>query len=88
MPGAGMTSYARPAATFGAESGGRPTTLKTGLLSAAEPRGPVTAGMGGSAMPVMPGQPVSANSKGGSDRDGVAHSRVVFGAAEAPQRSG
>ena len=43
-PGAGLTSYARPATGFAQESPGRPTTVKAGLLDAAELRGPTTLG--------------------------------------------
>lgn len=43
-PGAGLTSYARPASGLAPESPGRPTTVKAGLLDAADLRGPTTLG--------------------------------------------
>ena len=53
LPGAGLTSYTRPTSSFAPENSGRPTSLKTGLLSATELRGPTASGMGGG-MPVSP----------------------------------
>ncbi len=44
-PGAGLTSFTRPASTFEPEIAGRPTGLKpSGLLNAADFRGPTTGG--------------------------------------------
>lgn len=76
-PGAGLTSYTRPASTFASENSGRPAALKTGLLSTAEFRGPTTTGMGG----VLPVSPAYAGppGKGPADKDGVTHARVIVG---------
>ncbi len=40
FPGAGLTSYTRPTSSFEPETGGRPTSLRAGVLNAAEVRGP------------------------------------------------
>jgi len=76
-PGAGLTSYTRPASTFASENSGRPAALKTGLLSTAEFRGPTTTGIGG----VLPVSPAYAGppGKGPADKDGVTHARVIVG---------
>lgn len=77
-PSAGLTSYARPSSAFGTENSGRPAALKTGLLSTAEFRGPITTGMGG-ALPVPPGYPASpVTGRSTADRD-TTHARVVVG---------
>jgi len=67
-PGAGLTSYARPASAFGPENSGRPATLKAGLLGAAELSGPTTLGPG-----VMPAGHAPAGMLGrGKPEDGKA----------------
>ncbi|WP_328362581.1 PPE family protein [Mycobacterium sp. NBC_00419] len=77
FPGAGLTSYTRPTSSFAPESAGRPTSLKTGLLSAAELRGPT--GMGGSAMPMSPAHAgMLAHGKGEDSKDDVSHARIVL----------
>lgn len=79
-PGAGLTSFTRPASTFAPETGGRPTGLRPGgLLSAAEMRGPTTtAPMGGAAMPMSPAAAGMLGREGaGADKDKVAHARIV-----------
>ena len=76
-PGAGLTSYTRPASTFTSENSGRPAALKTGLLSTAEFRGPTTTGVGG-ALPVSPAY-AGAPGKGPANKDGVTHARVIIG---------
>ena len=73
----GLTNYTRPPASFPPENGGRPTGLKTGLLSATDARGVGPTGLGGSAVPMAPATP-SGQAKGAPDKDGVAHARVAF----------
>lgn len=78
FPGAGLTSYTRPTSSFAPENSGRPTSLKTGLLSATEVRGPTASGMGGGAMPVSPAHAgMLAHGKGENGKDEVAHARIV-----------
>jgi hypothetical protein len=85
MPGAGLTSYTRPTSSFAPENSGRPTSLKTGLLSAAEVRGPTAAPMGGGAMPMSPaGAGMLGQGKGENSKDDVAHARIVM--EPVPQR--
>jgi len=81
-PGAGLTSFTRPASTFEPD-GGRPTGLRpSGVLNAADLRGPTTTGTGGGAMPMSPASAgmLGRGESGGSDRsakDGVTHARIV-----------
>jgi hypothetical protein len=86
MPGAGLTSYTRPTSSFAPENSGRPTSLKTGLLSAAEVRGPTASPMGGGgAMPMSPANAgMLAHGKGENSKDDVAHARIVM--EPVPQR--
>jgi hypothetical protein len=42
FPGAGLTSYTRPASTFEPETGGLPTGLRTGVSNVAEIHSPTT----------------------------------------------
>lgn len=85
LPGAGLTSYTRPSSSFAPENSGRPTSLKTGLLSAAEVRGPTAAPMGGGGMPMSPAHAgMLGQGKGENSKDEVAHARIVV--AEGPQR--
>ncbi|WP_445167654.1 PPE domain-containing protein [Mycolicibacterium sp. Dal123E01] len=85
VPGAGMTSYTRPTSSFAPESAGRPTSLKSGLLSAAEVRSPTASPMGGGAMPMSPAHAgMLANGKGENSKDDVAHARIVM--EQDPQR--
>jgi hypothetical protein len=78
---AGLTSFTRPTSTFEPEMvGGRATGLKPGgVLNAAELRGPATSGgMGGSPMPMSPATAGMLGREGaGSDKDRVAHARIV-----------
>jgi hypothetical protein len=84
MPGAGLTSYTRPTSSFAPENSGRPTSLKTGLLSAAEVR-PTAAPMGGGAMPMSPASAgMLGHGKGENSKDDVAHARIVM--EPVPQR--
>ena len=78
-PGAGLTSFTRPASTFEPETGGRATGLRpSGVLSAADLRGPTTAGMGGSGMPMSPASAgMLGRESGGSDKGKVTHARIV-----------
>ena len=80
-PGAGLTSFTRPASTFEPD-GGRPTGLRpSGVLNAADLRGPTTTGTGGGAMPVSPASAgMLGRENGGSDKSGkdsVTHARIV-----------
>lgn len=79
-PGAGLTSFTRPASTFGPGTGGRPMGLAPGaLLNAAEVRGPTTgAGSGAGAMPVSPAAAGMLGREGvDAGKDKVAHARIV-----------
>jgi hypothetical protein len=78
-PGAGLTSFTRPASTFEPETAGRPTGLKPGgLLNAADLRGPTTGATGGGAMPMSPATAgMLGRENGGSDKDKVTHARIV-----------
>jgi hypothetical protein len=79
-PGAGLTNYTRPTSSFAPENAGRPTSLKTGLLSATETRGPTMSGGGGSAMPMSPAHAgMLGNGKGENEKDNVTHARIVVG---------
>jgi PPE-repeat protein len=53
FPGAGLTSYTRPTSSFEAQAGGRPTSLRAGVLNAAEVRGPMAL-TGGAPGPMTP----------------------------------
>jgi hypothetical protein len=79
-PGAGLTSFTRPASTFEPD-GGRPTGLRpSGVLNAADLRGPTTAATGGGAMPMSPATAgMLGRENGGSDKDKVTHRRIVVG---------
>ena len=89
-PGSGLTSYIRPSGSFAAEHPGRPTGLKTGLLSAAEYRGPTTTALGSSALPVAPGYGGGHGAmKPASDRSGTTRARIVLSTDQpAETRSG
>jgi PPE-repeat protein len=77
-PGAGLTSFTRPASTFEPD-GGRPTGLRpSGVLSAADLRGPTTGATGGGAMPMSPASAgMLGRENGGSDKDKARHARIV-----------
>jgi PPE-repeat protein len=77
-PGAGLSSFTRPASTFEPD-GGRPTGLRpSGVLNAADLRGPTTAGPGGSAMPMSPASAgMLGREHGDSDKDKARHVRIV-----------
>src|ERR1700761_3571009 len=77
-PGAGLTSFTRPASTFEPD-GGRPTGLRpSGVLNAADLRGPTTAATGGGAMPMSPATAgMLGREHGGSDKDKGTHARIV-----------
>ena len=78
-PGAGLTSFTRPASTFEPD-GGRPTGLRpSGVLNAADLRGPTTTGTGGGAMPISPASAgmLGRGESGGADKDRVTHARIV-----------
>jgi hypothetical protein len=77
--GAGLTSYTRPTSSFEPETGGRPTSLRAGVLNAAEVRGPTAStGMGGTPMP-MSQAGMLARGSGQSGKDDVTRARVVVG---------
>lgn len=77
--GAGLTSFSRPAGSFGTDNAGRPSGLKAGPLSAADlrPAGAIS----GSPLPVGPGQ--QALAKGVNDREEISYARVITPAAAA-----
>ncbi|GAB3009386.1 PPE domain-containing protein [Mycobacterium bourgelatii] len=76
LPGAGLTSYTRPTSSF--EPGGRPTSLRAGVLNAAELRGPtVSTGLGGAPMPMTPAGMLARGNGTESDKDAVTRARVV-----------
>ncbi|HWT50187.1 MAG TPA: hypothetical protein VN255_17005 [Mycobacterium sp.] len=78
FPGAGLTSYTRPTSSFEPEAGGRPTSLRAGVLNAAEVRGPtVSTGMGGTPMPMSPAGMLARAGGGESDKDAVRSARIV-----------
>ncbi len=75
VPGAGLTSYTRPNSSFAPENSGRPTSLKSGLLSAAELRGPTTTA--GGAVPISPAPTgMLGTSKDESGKDNVLRARI------------
>ncbi|MCV7199027.1 PPE domain-containing protein [Mycobacterium angelicum] len=77
FPGAGLTSYTRPTSSF--EPGGRPTSLRAGVLNAAEVRGPTaSAGMGGSPMPMSPAGMLGRGNGAAADKEPVTRARVVI----------
>jgi len=83
VPGAGLTSFTRPTGSFEPENSGRPISLKTGLLSASELRGPTTTA--GGAMPISPAQAgMLGHGKGENSKDDVQHARIVLAAGTAP----
>ena len=79
FPGAGLTSYTRPASTFAPETGGRPTGLRAGVFAnAAEKRSPTTsAGMGSTTMPMAPAGMAARGSGDNSEKEVVTHARIV-----------
>ena len=81
LPGAALTSYTRPTSSFEPETGGRPTSLRAGVLNAAEVRGPTAStGMGGAAMPMSPAGMLARGAGGESDKEAaVTRARVVVG---------
>jgi PPE family len=80
FPGAGLTSYTRPTSSFEPETGGKPSSLRAGVLNAAEVRGPTAStGMGGSAMPMSPAGMLARGNGSESDEDAVTRARVVVG---------
>jgi PPE-repeat protein len=82
FPGAGLTSYTRPTSSFEPEAGGRPTSLRAGVLSASElrpPTSPTSTGMGGSAMPMSPAGMLGHGKEGQAADKDVTRARVVVG---------
>ncbi|MEB3980833.1 PPE domain-containing protein [Mycobacterium sp. 663a-19] len=80
FPGAALTSYTRPTSSFEPEAGGRPTSLRAGVLNAADVRGPTTStGMGGTPMPMSPAGMLARGTGPESDKDAVTRARVVVG---------
>jgi hypothetical protein len=79
--GAALTSYTRPTSSFEPEAGGKAAPLRSGMLNAAEVRGPTAAtGMGGSPMPMSPAGMLGHGKEGGADDKDVTRARVVVGA--------
>jgi hypothetical protein len=74
FPGAGLTSYTRPTSSFEPEAGGKPASLRAGVLNAAEVRGP-TASTGGAPLP-MTGMLARGGEGKDADKD-VPRARVV-----------
>jgi len=80
FPGAALTSYTRPTSSFEPETGGRPTSLRAGVLNAADVRGPTAStGMGGAPMPMSPAGMLARGTGAESDKDTVTRARVVIG---------
>ena len=80
FPGAGLTSYTRPTSSFEPEAGGKPGSLRAGVLNAAEVRGPTAStALGGSPMPMSPAGMLARGSGSESDKDAVTRARVVVG---------
>ncbi len=81
IPGPGLTNYTRPNSSFGPEHSGRPMSLKPGLLSSSELRGPVTSAPwppAGGPIPVAPAQAgMPSQSKADTAKDDVARARIV-----------
>ncbi|MEZ0354377.1 PPE domain-containing protein [Mycobacterium sp. pR1184] len=89
FPGAGLTSYTRPTSSFEPEAGGRPTSLRAGVLNASElrpPTSPTSSGMGGSPMPMSPAGMLGHGKEGQADKD-VTRARVVVGGGEPPDET-
>lgn len=80
VSGAGLTTYTRPTSSFAPDNSGRPAGLKSGLLSAAELRGPTTTA-GGGALPVSPAQAgMLGPGKGDRAKEQVQQARIVLAA--------
>ncbi len=89
VPGAGLTNYTKPPSAFGSENSGRPTGLKSGLLSTADTKGLAGGGVGGGAVPISPGHGgAHGQLKGETDREGVMHARIVTAAGERTDEPG
>jgi hypothetical protein len=78
-PGAGLTSFTRPASMFSPETAGRPTGLRpSGVLNAADLRGPITTSTGGGAIPMSPATAgMLGRENGSAGKDKVPHARIV-----------
>ncbi|RUP07096.1 MAG: PPE domain-containing protein [Mycobacterium sp.] len=76
FPGAGLTSYTRPTSSFEPETGGKPTSLRAGVLNAAEVRGP-TVSTGGAPLPMTPAGMLARGGEGRDDGKDVPRARVV-----------
>jgi hypothetical protein len=80
FPATALTSYTRPTSSFEPETGGRPTSLRAGVLNAADVRGPTAStGMGGTPMPMSPAGMLARGTGGESDKVAVTRARVVIG---------
>lgn len=86
FPGAGLTSYTRPTSSFEPETGGRPTSLRAGVLNAAEVRSPtMSTAMGGPPLPLSQAG-MLARTNADAEKDAVTRARVVVaGDPEGPQ---
>lgn len=76
FPGPGLTSYTRPTSSFEPETGGKPTSLRAGVLNAAEVRGP-TVSAGGAALPMTPAGMLARGGDQSDKEEEVARARVV-----------
>lgn len=85
VAGTGLTSYTRPTSSFAPDTGGRPVSLKAGLLSAADLRGPTTTG--GGPVPVSPPRAGSQSKDSVADGDASRARIVVAGHSTAEHRS-
>ena len=74
FPGAGLTSYTRPTSSFEAQAGGRPASLRAGVLNAAEVRSPMVS-TGGAPVPMAPAGMLARGND--AEREDVARVRVV-----------
>ncbi|UQX11068.1 PPE domain-containing protein [Candidatus Mycobacterium methanotrophicum] len=78
FPGAGLTSYTRPASTFEPVTGGRPTGLRTAAFNATEVSRPTsTVGSGVTGMPMAPAAMAARGNGEGPSQEAVTHARVV-----------
>ncbi|MGH3958649.1 PPE domain-containing protein [Mycobacterium sp.] len=85
FPGAGLTSYTRPASTFEPATGGRPTGLRVGVPNPAE-IGPTAAGTGLTAMPLAPAGMAARGGSDNSEKEAVTHARIVVDGDHAGQQ--
>lgn len=83
VPSAGLTSFTRPTSGFAPEGGGRPVSLKSGLLGGPESRGPTPFAGGGVPTPMTQAGSLS-RSKGETAKEGGPRARVVIDSDRMP----